>query len=99
LAAAAAPLSGLFYRSAEWKFAHPKDVLSGEGTRAEGGRYVPAGFRAVYGSTDEQTILREVTERKKRLGGRTLIEPKDYPRITHRFDARLERHVGKRSSP
>ena len=51
----ASPLEGEFFRSVELAYAHPDDVVSGEGTRSHGGRFVRPGLRAVYGSVDEET--------------------------------------------
>ena len=36
----ASPLEGEFFRSVELAYAHPDDVVSGEGTRSYGGRFV-----------------------------------------------------------
>jgi RES domain-containing protein len=44
----AAPLKGIFFRSIEYRYMDPVDVLSGAGTRAYGGRFAPTGTRAVY---------------------------------------------------
>jgi RES domain-containing protein len=46
----ASPLEGQFFRSVELAYGHPDDVISGEGTRTYGGRFVKPGTRAVYGS-------------------------------------------------
>jgi hypothetical protein len=37
----------------------------------------------VYASLDKETMAREVTARKTRLGGKAQIELKDYPRLTY----------------
>jgi RES domain len=54
----AAPLSGDFFRSVAFRHFHPDDVISGEGTRLHGGRFVPVGVPAVYASLEEDTALR-----------------------------------------
>ena len=66
-----------------FRYFHPDDVISGEGTRLHGGRFVPVGVRAVYASLEEETALREVTTRKSGLGGRSQISVGEYPRITY----------------
>ena len=66
-----------------FRYFHPDDVISGEGTRLHGGRFVPVGVRAVYASLEEETALREVTTRKSVLGGRSQISVGEYPRITY----------------
>jgi hypothetical protein len=73
LIAAATSLRGDFFRSVAFRYFHPDDVISGEGTRLHGGRFVPVGVRAVYASLDEETAQREVTTRKHALGGRSQI--------------------------
>lgn len=80
---AASPLEGEFFRSVEIAYAHPDDVVSGEGTRLYGGRFVKSGIRAVYGSADEETALRESSARTSRLAGRSGIVMIEYPRITY----------------
>ena len=53
LIAGASPLNGDFFRSLAFQYFHPDDVISGEGTRLHGGRFVPVGVRAVYASLEE----------------------------------------------
>ena len=81
--AGATSLQGDFFRSVAFRYFHPDDVISGEGTRLHGGRFVPIGVRAVYASLEEETALREVTTRKNALGGRSLISVGEYPRMTY----------------
>lgn len=38
----AATMTGLFFRSVEYRYMDPSDVLSGAGTRAYGGRLLPS---------------------------------------------------------
>jgi RES domain-containing protein len=66
----ASPLEGQFFRSVEVAYGHLDDVISGEGTRTYGGRFVKPGSRAVYGSADEQTAFKESAARLSRLAGR-----------------------------
>ncbi len=65
---------GDLFRSVAFRYFHPDDVISGEGTRLHGGRFVPVGVRAVFASLEEETALREVTTRKSALGGRSQIQ-------------------------
>ena len=82
LIAGATSLKGDFFRSVAFRYFHPDDVISGEGTRLHGGRFVPVGVRAVYASLEEETALREVTSRKSALGGQSQISVGEYPRMT-----------------
>jgi len=77
---AASPREGNLFRSVEMAYAHPDDVVSGEGTRLYGSRFAKPGVRAVYGSADEETALRESAARARRLAGVSIIE---YPRVTY----------------
>jgi RES domain-containing protein len=83
LCGSAVPFDDSCFRSVELAWAHPDDVVSGKGTRSQGGRFAAKGTRAVYASLDEETMAREVTARKTRLGGKAQIELKDYPRLTY----------------
>jgi RES domain-containing protein len=82
LIAGAVPLKGDFFRSVAFHYFHPDDVISGEGTRLNGGRFVPVGVKAVFASLEEETAMREVTTRKSALGGRNQINVGEYPRMT-----------------
>lgn len=79
----ASPLEGQFFRSVELAYGHPDDVISGEGTRLYGGRFVKPGTRAVYGSADEETAFKESAARLSRLAGRGGARFTAYPRITY----------------
>ena len=74
-----APLNGTFFRSVAFRYFHADDLISGEGTRQYGGRFAPVGVRAVYASVEEETALREVTQRKTTLGGERQIDVGEYP--------------------
>jgi RES domain-containing protein len=89
----AVPLKGDFFRSVAFRYFHPDDVISGEGTRLNGGRFVPVGVKAVYASLDEQTALREVTTRKSALGGRNQINVGEYPRMTYVLSVATRRNL------
>jgi hypothetical protein len=89
----ASPLEGEFFRSVELAYAHPDDVVSGEGTRSYGGRFVRPGLRAVYGSVDEETAFRESAARMNRLAGRGGARVVGYPRITYVIGVKAASHV------
>jgi RES domain len=89
----AAPLRGEFFRSVAFRHFHPDDVVSGEGTRLNGGRFVPLGVAAVYASFDEQTALREVTARRSLLHGRSRVEFRDYPRMIYVLRIATQRNL------
>jgi RES domain-containing protein len=79
----AAPLKGLFFRSVEYRYMDPMDVLSGAGARSHGGRFAPVGTRAVYLSATDSGASKEVTARKSRLGGVGQISTEKYPRVVY----------------
>jgi RES domain-containing protein len=85
----ASPLEGQFFRSVELAYGHPDDVISGEGTRTYGGRFVKPGSRAVYGSADEHTAFKESAARLSRLAGRGGTRFTAYPRITYVIAVRV----------
>jgi RES domain-containing protein len=85
----ASPLEGQFFRSVELAYGHPDDVISGEGTRLYGGRFVKPGSRAVYGSVDEETAFKESAARLSRLAGRGGARFTAYPRITYVIAVRV----------
>ena len=89
----AAPLQGDFFRSVAFRHFHPDDVVSGEGTRSHGGRFVPPGVAAVYASLEEQTALREATARKSLVLGRNPIDLRDYPRMTYVLRITTQRNL------
>jgi RES domain-containing protein len=91
--AKATSLQGDFFRSVAFRYFHPDDVISGEGTRLHGGRFVPIGVRAVYASIEEETALREVASRKSALGGRSQIIVGDYPRMTYVLSVSTRRNL------
>jgi RES domain len=93
LIAGATVLRGDFFRSVAFRYFHPDDVISGEGTRSSGGRFVPLGVRAVYASLAEETALREVTTRKNALGGRSQIAVGEYPRMTYVISVTTNRNL------
>lgn len=93
LIASAAPLNGIFFRSVAFRYFHPDDLISGEGTRQHGGRFVPVGVRAVYASAEEDTALREVTQRKTTLGGERQIDVGEYPRMIYLLAISTQRNL------
>ena len=82
-----------FFRSVAFWYFHPDDLISGEGTRLNGGRFVPVGVPAVYASLEEDTALREVTARKGALGGRRQINVGEYPRMTYILCIATKRNI------
>jgi RES domain-containing protein len=86
-------LRGDFFRSVAFRHFHPDDVISGEGTRLYGGRFVPVGVKAVYASLEEETAMREVTARQSALGGRSQINVGDYPRMTYVVSVTTHRNL------
>jgi RES domain-containing protein len=93
LIAGATSLQGDFFRSVAFRYFHPDDVISGDGTRLHGGHFVPLGVRAVYASLEEETALREVTSRKSALGGRSQISVGEYPRMTYVLSVATNRNL------
>jgi len=93
LIAGASSLQGDFFRSVAFRYFHPDDVISGEGTQVNGGRFVPVGVRAVYASVEEETALLEVRMRKSALGGRSQINVGEYPRMTYVLSVATHRHL------
>ena len=79
----ATPLKGVFFRSVEYRYMDPIDVLSGAGARARGGRFAPVGNQAVYLSVTDSGASKEVTARKLRLGGVGQISIDKYPRVVY----------------
>ena len=68
-------------------------MISGEGTRLNGGRFLPVGVKAVYASLEEDTALREVTTRKNALGSRSQITVGEYPRMTYVLSVATSRNL------
>lgn len=89
----ASPLTGDFFRSVAFRHIHPDDVISGTGTRLQGGRFVPRGVAAVYASLEEETALREVTCRKRVISGRSHVDLRDYPRMIYVIRIATERNL------
>ncbi len=91
--ARAVPLKGLYFRSVEYRYMDPEDVLSGAGTQAYGGRFAVVGTRAVYLSATDSGAGKEVTARKARLGGAAQISTSKYPRIVFAVAVSLDRSL------
>jgi RES domain-containing protein len=87
----AVPLKGVYFRSVEYRYMDPADVLSGAGTRAYGGRFADVGIRAVYLSATDSGASKEVTARKARLGGAAQISTDKYPRVVYAVAVNLKR--------
>ena len=86
----AVPLKGVYFRSVEYRYMDPADVLSGAGTRAYGGRFADVGIRAVYLSATDSGASKEVTARKARLGGTAQISTDKYPRVVYAVAVNLK---------
>jgi len=99
--ATAKPLSGIYYRSVEYRYMDPKEVLSGTGAAAYGGRFASVGTRAVYLAESDKATTEEVLARKRRLGGSAQITLDKYPRIVFGVTVGLERilDLSKRGFP
>jgi len=87
----AVPLKGVYFRSVEYRYMDPTDVLSGAGTRAHGGRFAAVGIRAVYLSATDSGASKEITARKARLGGAAQISTDKYPRVVYAVAVNLKR--------
>ena len=85
------PLKGIYFRSVEYRYMDPTDVLSGAGTRAHGGRFAAVGIRAVYLSATDSGASKEITTRKARLGGAAQISTDKYPRVVYAVAVNLKR--------
>jgi len=93
LIARARPLKGVFFRSVEFRFMDPDEVLSGAGAERDGGRFVPAGTKAIYLSKEDATASNEVTARKSRLGTASQITIERYPRVVFGVEVQIENHI------
>ncbi len=87
----ARPLTGTYYRSVEYRYMDPKEVLSGTGAAQYGGRFASVGTRAVYLAESDGGASAEVLARKQRLGGNAQITLDKYPRIVFGVSVSLER--------
>lgn len=93
------PISGTYFRSVERRRMDPLRILSGRGTELYGGRFAPAGMRAVFLADSDAGASAEVLARKKRLGGESQITLDKYPRIVFAVDVKLERVVSLARKP
>jgi RES domain-containing protein len=89
--ATAKPLKGIYYRSVEYRYMDPKEVLSGSGAALYGGRFASVGTRAVFLADSDGGASGEVLARKQRLGGNAQITLDKYPRIVFGVSVTLER--------
>ncbi len=87
----AKPLSGVYYRSVEYRFMDPKEALNGRGAEVYGGRFASVGTRAVFLAESDSAASEEVLGRKRRLGGNAQITLDRYPRIVFGVAVSLER--------
>jgi hypothetical protein len=79
--ATAKPLTGIYYRSVEYRCMDPKEVLSGRGAALYGGRFASVGTPAVFLAESDSAASEEVLARKRRLGGIARSRSIKYPRI------------------
>lgn len=86
-----APLAGTYFRSVEYRYMDPDEVLSGLGTASVGGRFAPLGTKAVYLNATDSGTGTELLARKSRLGGASQITLDKYPRIVFGVEVNLER--------
>ena len=56
----AGPLSGTYFRSVEYRFMNPDEVLNGRGTQFYGNRFARVGTRAVYLADSDRAASNEV---------------------------------------
>lgn len=82
-----------YYRSVEYRFMNPDEVLNGRGAELYGGRFGAVGTKAVYLAESDAAASNEVLARKKRLGSQSQITIDKYPRIVFGVDVALERVV------
>jgi RES domain-containing protein len=99
--ATAKPLSAVYYRSVEYRFMDPKEVLSGRGAALYGGRFASVGTPAVFLAESDSAASEEVLARKQRLGGSAQITLDKYPRIVFGVTVSLARvlDLSKRGLP
>lgn len=90
-AATAKPLKGIYYRSVEYRYMDPKQVLSGKGAALYGGRFASVGTKAVFLAESDSAASGEVLARKQRLGGNAQISLDKYPRIVFGVSVSLGR--------
>lgn len=55
----AEPFAGIVYRSSTPKYATLEDLLSGEGSKREGGRWNPRGIAVVYAALRPEVAMAE----------------------------------------
>jgi RES domain-containing protein len=78
--------AGIFFRFHTVDFPTAKDVLSGDGARANGGRWNPPGIATLYGSTTDAVALEESKANDRYYG----VETRS-PRLVVAIEARLSR--------
>lgn len=91
LVASFKPVADEFFRKVELEWAHPDDVVSGEGTSVQGNRFVRRGKHAVYASLSEETALQEYKYGQAKAFGR-FLKP-NVAHITYPIRIEAERSV------
>ena len=99
--ATAKPVSGIYYRSVEYRCMDPKEVLNGRGAALYGGRFASVGTPAVFLAESDSAASEEVLARKRRLSGSAQIALDKYPRIVFGVAVSLQRvlDISKRGLP
>lgn len=88
--ASRSPLAGTYFRSVEFRYMDPEEVLNGLGTAAVGGRFAPLGTKAVYLNATDPGTGTELLARKSRLGGASQVTLDKYPRIVFGVEVNLD---------
>jgi len=89
---AAKPYAGLGFRFATLRYAHSRDLLSGEGARNAGGRLnSPGTFAVIYTSTDPATATAEAFQNFADFGfGTYVVRPRVFVGLDVKVGALLD---------
>jgi RES domain-containing protein len=93
------PFEGTYFRSVEYRYMDPEEVLNGAGTAALGGRFAPVGAQAVYLNATDSGTGAELLARKARLGGSPQITLDKYPRVVFGVEVKLNRSLNLATGP
>jgi RES domain-containing protein len=95
LLAAAVPFNGILYRSSTPKYAIERDLLTGMGSKRDGGRWNPIGVLVVYASLTPETAMAETLAHNRYF--RIPVEdamPRTFVAIKARLQVILDLRVG-----